>query len=93
MVGSKNSEKNENRESDEGVSQAPDWPYPGKTAKSASPIASPGQGVHSSMHVWDHVVAALPDLQVIDLACSKTEGTFLLGEKPIRTDSSNYRFG
>ncbi len=67
MVGSKNSEKNENRESDEGVSQAPDWPYPGKTAKSASPIASPGQGVHSSMHVWDHDCGSAAGLQVIDL--------------------------
>ena len=44
----------ENRESDEGVSQAPDWPFPGKTAKSASPIASPGQGLSLPLHVADH---------------------------------------
>jgi hypothetical protein len=37
-----------------GSLRLPIRPYPGKTAKSASPIASPGQGLCIPMHVADH---------------------------------------
>jgi hypothetical protein len=63
-------EQQTNREPDEGVSQAPDQPFPGKTAKSASPVASPSQGLCLPMHVNLHTcwmrsgTATLP--QVID---------------------------
>lgn len=87
--------KEKNRESGEGVSQAPDQPFPGKTAKSASPVASPGQGlclpVHVSHHAWGCGSGAATLSQVTDSislnSLRNSAVSFSASKAPIRPDS------